>query len=254
VIPDHTIFVDSDHVEITNQKGRPMIVFQDQNFDENIFIREFNSPGLPLYLPVKNSQLEDDLVSHSQSDLESTVIFTNTKQNLYKYYVRENDSIILKLKLVKTRFLPQLTRGQESINKIITFDIETLLKTSKKGIAKMHPYLIVMYVGGKFKETFKFFEDNPHRYKGDRIIEAFFDKLLTPKYNGFQVYAHNLAHFDLIFIAPYLANLHFSRKYDIEILRNSNGVVLTIDIRKKNSDNKTIFHIQLKDSRHLIQG
>lgn len=144
----------------------------------------------------------------------------------YKYYIK-NNSIILTTKELKTNYLTKLSSKDININKnkIITFDIETLL------INKVHkPYLYSMFDGNK---SYSWFTDSP---------EQLFNNLLRSKYRGFQVFAHNLSRFDIYFIFKHLASLK-KQGYSIKILmRDENIISITIENKQKN------ISITIKDS------
>lgn len=74
-----------------------------------------------------------------------------------------------------------------------------------------------------------------------------FKQLLQPKYFDYSVYAHNLSHFDIIFIFKYIANL--KNDYEIKpIIKDGNIISLEI---KKGKDIKITFkdsYLLLKDS------
>lgn len=120
------------------------------------------------------------------------------------YYCDEvNESILLALKTLKTSFLKPLKIKKISKPKIITIDIETIVR---EGIHK--PYLFSLFDG---KERKSFFSDNA------LDLLRF---LLKRKYNGYDIYAHNLSHFDIIFLLKDMAKLkndyhfHFLKKDD----------------------------------------
>jgi len=100
-----------------------------------------------------------------------------------KYYINiNNQSIDLITKEIETKFLKKENKSKNTKDKIITFDIETILKDN------IHiPYLYSMYDG---KNIYSWFTKSP---------ENLFNELLQPKYYGYSVYAHNLSHFYIIF-------------------------------------------------------
>ena len=97
----------------------------------------------------------------------------------------------------------------KSENKIITFDIETVLK---KG--KMLPYLICMYDGCTTKKWFieSAPGSNPTTGDAEAMVMAFFKELLQPKYANHLIYAHNLSRFDLTFIFRVIAKLGMDKR------------------------------------------
>ena len=60
--------------------------------------------------------------------------------NNYQFYIRDNESIVLQVKSIPTEFLTPLEKQNPTPPRIITFDIETILKGDK-----MVPFLISMH-------------------------------------------------------------------------------------------------------------
>lgn len=88
------------------------------------------------------------------------------------------------------------------------------------------------------KDKYSWFTDSP---------ADLFNQLLRRKYRGYNIYAHNLGKFDLIFIHSYLADLR--KKYDINILKRDSKIIsITISNWKKN------ISITLKDSLLLFDS
>lgn len=135
-----------------------------------------------------------------------------------KYYIKDN-KIILIIKEIPTKYLSKLKNKKFNlkINKIITFDIETLLINNVQV-----PYLYSMFDGQK---SYSWFTDSP---------EQLFKQLLTKKYKNYLVYAHNLSKFDLVFIFKYLSTLK-NKGFKIKLLiRDQNIISISIINRNKN--------------------
>ena len=148
-----------------------------------------------------------------------------------KYYIHIiNQSIDLITKELETKFLKKEIKSKFTNNKIITFDIETILKNNIQ-----IPYLYSMYDG---KNKYSWFNKNP---------EEVFNQLLQSKYYGYSVYAHNLSNFYIIFIFKYISSLR--NKYIIKpIIKDGNIIYLTIE---KGNNIKITFkdsYLLLKDS------
>lgn len=90
---------------------------------------------------------------------------------------------------LKTKFISKLTKDKNLINKIITLDIETYVK---KDI--LIPYLISFYDGDK---TYSFWLGDYENH--EMMIMDCFKSIFIRKYNGFKIYIHNMANFDVIF-------------------------------------------------------
>jgi len=84
--------------------------------------------------------------------------------------------------------------------------------------------------------TFSFFSKSP---------EQLFEKLFSQKYEFYQIYAHNLARFDNIFIFKYLGRFH--KKYNFSII-SRNGLIIMIKITSK----KDHISLTIKDSFLLL--
>ena len=79
-----------------------------------------------------------------------------------------------------------------------------------------------MYDGHK---SFSWFSDSP---------EQLFDRLLTRKYKNYNVYAHNLSRFDIVFIFKYLSTLK-NKGFNIKLLiKDQNIISISIINRNKN--------------------
>nr|CAI9430479.1 DNA polymerase [Fomitopsis pinicola] len=136
--------------------------------------------------------------------------------DINKYYIK-NNKIILIIKELPTKYLSKLNPKKISFPKIITFDIETVL------IDNVHkPYLYSMYDGRK---AFSWFSDSPSQL---------FDRLLSRKYKNYNVYAHNLSRFDVVFIFKYLSTLR-NKGFNVKLLiKDQNIISISIINRNKN--------------------
>jgi DNA polymerase elongation subunit (family B) len=127
----------------------------------------------------------------------------------------------------------EVTKKQEFKEaKILVFDIETILINDVQ-----IPYLFSLYNG---KQSFSWFADikNPKS-----AVDSLFKELLRPKYEGYQLYAHNLSGFDINFIWEKLALL--SKDYSVGIMKRENKI-LSITINKKH------ISLTIKDSFLLL--
>ena len=108
-------------------------------------------------------------------------------------------------------------RKDKANNKIITFDIETILKDN------VHkPYLYSMFDG---KDRFSWFTNTP---------DSLFNQLLKRKYKGFIAYAHNLSRFDIVFLFNHLSTLKLSG-FKVKILKKEEQIIsINISNRQKN--------------------
>ena len=179
------------------------------------------------------------IFTFEDSDFSSTNyknIFLRSYNN-HKYYVDVDESkIILSTKELRTKFLqPIIKEKSKLLNKIITIDTETLNKNGT-----LIPYLYCLYDG---KKSYSFFGNDPVI-----IRKQLFDKLLSRKYRGYSVYAHNLSRFDIIFLFKYVADLHNHQGYKVQPIIKE-GDVISIKI-----SNKKGVSITLKDSYLLLEA
>jgi len=113
-----------------------------------------------------------------------------------KFYF-ENNQQILSTKEIKSRFISKLEKSNKLINNFITLDIETYIKDSI-----LIPFCISIYDG---KRTYSFFLSD---FKDSKdLILSSLKSILTRKYNGYNVYIHNMAKFDIIFLLKHLVEL-----------------------------------------------
>src|SRR6266699_3330610 len=113
-----------------------------------------------------------------------------------KFYF-ENNQQILSTKEIKSRFISKLEKSNKLINNFITLDIETYIKDSI-----LIPFCISIYDG---KRTYSFFLSD-FKDSEDLILSSL-KSILTRKYNGYNVYIHNMAKFDIIFLLKHLVEL-----------------------------------------------
>lgn len=116
--------------------------------------------------------------------------------NNKKYYFENGEQFLL-TKDMKSKFISKLSTSKNFNNKFITLDIETFIKDS---------ILIVYCISifdGNFKKSF-FLND----FKNvDELIITALKSIMLRKYNKTNVYIHNMANFDIIFLLKYLVKL-----------------------------------------------
>ena len=116
--------------------------------------------------------------------------------------------------------------------KIITIDIETVNKDGK-----LIPFLYCMYDG---KNNYSFFSDKP---------DQLFDQLLRRKYRGYNIYAHNLSKFDIVYLFKYISNLSTNKGFKVDpIIKDGDIISIKISNRAKG------INIILKDSYLLLEA
>jgi hypothetical protein len=121
--------------------------------------------------------------------------FMRTIANKKIYF--ENGEQILLSSEIKTKFIKQSTKSKNLVNNFITIDIETYIVNGL-----LTPYLICFYDGKNF---FSFYLSDYNSV--EQMMLDCLKSILKRKYKGYNVYAHNLAKFDIIFLFKYLLKL-----------------------------------------------
>jgi hypothetical protein len=149
-----------------------------------------------------------------------------------KFYF-ENNLETLFTKEIKGKFISKLSGTKNLKNEFITLDIETFIKDSI-----LTPYCVCIY-DGKTKSSFYLSDYTNVR---ELIITAL-KSIMIRKYNGYNVYMHNMAKFDIIFLLKYLIELGTVQP------RIHNGRIINIDL-KFGKSNK--YQLQFRDSYLLL--
>ena len=157
--------------------------------------------------------------------------FVRTIKNNKFYF--ENNKEILFLKEIKTKFISKLTKSKNLTNNFITLDIETYTKDNI-----LVPFCISIYDGRK---TSSFFIKD-YKNVEDMIISAL-KSILIRKYNGYKIYVHNLAKFDIIFLFKYLIKLGLVKP----IIHNNKIISINLNYGEN-------YQVQFKDSYLLLLG
>ena len=113
-----------------------------------------------------------------------------------KFYFEDSKQILF-TKEVKTNFIKQTKKSKSLINNFITLDIETFIKNNI-----LTPYCISIY-DGKNIENF-YLSDYSNI---DNMIFSALKSIMIRKYNGYNIYMHNMSKFDIIFLFKYLLKL-----------------------------------------------
>ena len=118
-------------------------------------------------------------------------------------------------------------------NKFLVLDIETFVQNNT-----LIPYLICFYDG---KNTYSF---GLWDYKSsEQMILDCLKSIFIRKYNGYNIYVHNLAKFDIIFLLKYLVKIVNVQP----VIQNSRIISLGINYGKNNE-----YNIQFKDSYLIL--
>ena len=114
-----------------------------------------------------------------------------------KKYFFENGKQILFTKEIKTKFISKTKKSKKIINNFLTLDIETYVNENS-----LVPYLIC-YFDGRNSYSFGLWDyDSP-----ENMILDCLNSIFSRKYNGYSIYMHNMAKFDVIFLLKYIVKI-----------------------------------------------
>ena len=154
--------------------------------------------------------------------------FVRTLEN--KKFTFINNKIVLLTVDKKVNFIKNLLPLSQLNNKIITMDIETFIKDG------IHiPYCISWYDGDKSRSYYIL----DLKSSNDMLTQAVKD-IMIKKYDNFNIYIHNLARFDGIFLLKILAKLGNVKP----IIHH--GDLISIGFKFNN------YNITFKDSQQLL--
>jgi hypothetical protein len=149
-----------------------------------------------------------------------------------KYYFEDNQQILF-VKEMKGKFIEKISKSKKLVNNFITLDIETYIKDSI-----LIPYCISIYDGNK---TTSFWLSE---YKNvDNMILTALKSIMIRKYNGYNIYMHNMAKFDIIFLFKYLAQLGLVNP----IIHNDRIILINFNFGKDNE-----YQLKFKDSYLIL--
>nr|YP_010384620.1 DNA polymerase [Russula rosea]UHA57019.1 DNA polymerase [Russula rosea] len=150
-----------------------------------------------------------------------------------KSFYFENGQQVLFTKEMKTDFISKTKKSKSLTNNFITLDIETYIQDNT-----LIPFLISFYDGRK-SESY---------WLGDYesvelMILDCLKTILVRKYNGYKIYVHNLAKFDIIFLLKYLVKLG-----NLDPVIHNDRIISV----KLNYGREYEYHIEFKDSYLLL--
>jgi hypothetical protein len=165
-----TIEIDNGQLFILqNNKGEIIMFSKFNNYNEIEFLKNGNSL----------IKFKDEIVSKDK--------FIRIIDN--KNYYFENGEQFVITKEMKTKFIAKTVKAKNLVNNFITLDVETFIKDNI-----LTPYCISIYDGKKISN---FYLTN---YKNiDDLIISALKSIMIRKYNGYNVYMHNMGKFDIIF-------------------------------------------------------
>jgi DNA polymerase type B, organellar and viral len=149
-----------------------------------------------------------------------------------KYYFENKDQILF-TKDIKTKFISKINKSKTLVNNFITLDIETYIKDNI-----LIPFCISIY-DGNIKSNFYLTDFKNH----EELIISALKSIMIRKYNNYNVYMHNMAKFDIIFLFKYLVKLG-----DLHpIIHNDRIISIEFNYGKDNE-----YRIKFKDSYLLL--
>jgi hypothetical protein len=149
-----------------------------------------------------------------------------------KYYFENKDQILF-TKDIKTKFISKINKSKTLVNNFITLDIETYIKDNI-----LIPFCISIY-DGNIKSNFYLSDFKNH----EELIISALKSIMIRKYNNYNVYMHNMAKFDIIFLFKYLAKLGVLHP----IIHNDRIISIEFNYGKDNE-----YRIKFKDSYLLL--
>ena len=176
---------------------------------------------------------------------------TNRTDNMVSEFIRSINSaeffiadgkVVHKIIKFKPAILRTIKKEKKVIEKLLTLDIETRV------VGDSHiPYCICIF-DIKLNKKYSFYISD-YADSNDLLANAI-KSLLKPKYNGYVIYAHNLAKFDGIFLLSNLIKLsknYLNKKEQIiiePVLRDGNLIMIKLKFYK--------YNIIFKDSYLLL--
>jgi hypothetical protein len=149
-----------------------------------------------------------------------------------KYYFENKDQILF-TKDIKTKFISKINKSKTLVNNFITLDIETYIKDNI-----LIPFCISIY-DGNIKSNFYLTDFKNH----EELIISALKSIMIRKYNNYNVYMHNMAKFDIIFLFKYLVKLGDFHP----IIHNDRIISIEFNYGKDNE-----YRIKFKDSYLLL--
>lgn len=149
-----------------------------------------------------------------------------------KFYFENGKQILFQTEM-KTEFIAKTEKTRNLSNNFITVDIETYIDEYT-----LIPFLISFYDG---KKSYSFGLWNYENV--EQMILDCLNSILIRKYNGYKIYVHNLAKFDIIFLFKYLVKVGKIKP----IIHNGKFISVTVGYGDNNQ-----YQIKFKDSMLLL--
>ncbi len=212
-----------DYGRLINKNGMVYILQNDKG--QTITFTKFEKHNLVEFFKSGTSlvKFKDEIINENK--------FTRIIDN--KKYSFENGQQVLFTKEIKNKFISRTKKSNKLVDNFITLDIETYVHNNI-----LIPYLICFY-DGKNSYSFGIWDYS----NVDEMIIDCLTSIMSRKYNGYNVYMHNMAKFDIIFLFKYLIELGL-----VEPIIHNNRII-SIDFNF-GVDNK--YQIKFKDSLLLL--
>ena len=150
-----------------------------------------------------------------------------------KSFYFKNGEQILFLSEMKTKFISKTKVSKNITNNFITLDIETFIQDNT-----LIPYIICFYDG---KNSYAYWLGDYENV--ELMILDCLKSILVRKYNGYKIYIHNLAKFDIIFLLKYLVKVGILNP----VIHNGRIISLSVNYGKDNE-----YKIEFKDSYLIL--
>nr|YP_009487206.1 hypothetical protein [Russula abietina]AWB36108.1 hypothetical protein [Russula abietina] len=198
-----------------------IILFQNELEDHILFIiegrdgfnyqiKKFNETN-----EIKVTKLGSTIVEFTDKIISKN-LFSRTIGNKIFYF--ENNKEILFTKEIKCKFISKLKKSKNLTENFLTLDIETF----KKSNGELVPFLISIYDGNKTNSFYL-----PDFKNVEYLVLTAINSIMIKKYNNWNIYIHNMAKFDMIFLLKYLVKLghtqpiiHNNRIISVELITN----------------------------------
>jgi hypothetical protein len=179
---------------------------------------------------------ENLLVKINKFEVYNEVELVLRGESILKFrdeWISENKFIRILDKEIKTKFISKTKNVKTLTNNFITIDIETIINNGL-----LTPYLIAFY-DGKILSSFYLSDFE----SVEQMMLSCLKSLLIRKYDGFKIYAHNLAKFDIIFLLKYLLKLATIKP----IIHSGKIISLTVNYGENGQ-----YKIEFRDSLLLL--
>jgi hypothetical protein len=172
-------------------KNEKLSIFFLQNEEgQSISIRQINECNL-----VKISKKGKTLIEFKDIKLNEIEFIREVGENKYFY---KNNELILSSRNIKSKFIKKINKDQKLINNFLTLDIETY-----KTIDGILTPFCISFFDGKNVSNFWLTDYS----SSEELVLSALSSLLKRKYNNWNVYMHNMAKFDIIFLFKYLVEI-----------------------------------------------